>query len=189
MKIQNNKVVSIEYSVKDKENNQMIDSNVGEKPLEFLFGAGQVISGLEKALLDKVAGDMVQTEIQPEEAYGIYRTDFLQEVPRDQFEGIELQEGMTLFGEGEDGKTVQVVVRGFSDSMVMIDYNHPLAGKTLLFDVKIIEVREPTEEEILQGSVISSESGCCGGDGCCGGKHHHDKDHHDGGGCCGGHHH
>ena len=96
MKIKQNTVVAMEYSVRDKDNNELIDTNKGAQPLEFLYGSGQIISGLEKALSQKGAGDSFSVEIAPEDAYGIYRTDFLQEVPRDQFEGIELKEGMTL---------------------------------------------------------------------------------------------
>ncbi|MCE3039826.1 FKBP-type peptidyl-prolyl cis-trans isomerase [Helicobacter anatolicus] len=176
--IENNKVVSIEYSVKDKETLDLIDSNVDGKPLDFLMGASQVIIGLEKALLGKSIGDKMQVEVQPEDAYGVHRVDFLQEVPREQFEGIELKNGMTLFGQGEHGETVQVIVRDFNEKVVMIDYNHPLAGKTLIFDVTILDVRDATEQEILNGGV-----GMSGGCGC----HDHGDDHHgEGGGCCGG---
>ncbi|STP12338.1 peptidyl-prolyl cis-trans isomerase [Helicobacter mustelae] len=172
--IKPNKVVTIEYSVRDKESQNLIDTNADSKPLEFLMGASQVIIGLENALSGKNKGDELKAEIAPEDAYGVYRVDFLQEVPREQFEGIELQEGMTLFGQGEHGETVQVTVRDFNDKIVMIDYNHPLAGKTLLFDVKVLDVREPTEQEILNGGVG-------GGCGCHGGGHGHGD-----GECCGG---
>lgn len=177
-KIENNKVVSIEYSVKDKDTSDLIDSNVDGRPLEFLMGSSQVIVGLENALMGKNVGDKLEIEIKPEDAYGVYRVDFLQEVPREQFEGIELRNGMTLFGQGEHGETVQVVVKDFNDKIVMIDYNHPLAGKTLCFDVTILDVREATEQEILNGGV-----GMGGGCGC----HSHGHDDHDhGGGCCSG---
>ena len=165
MKIKQNTVVAMEYSVRDKDNNELIDTNKGAQPLEFLYGSGQIISGLEKALSQKGAGDSFSVEIAPEDAYGIYRTDFLQEVPRDQFEGIELKEGMTLFGQGEDGRTVQVIVKDFNDSVVMIDYNHPLAGKTLVFDVMVLDVREASEQEILSGGV-GGGCGCGSGCGC-----------------------
>ena len=141
------------------------------------MGSGQVISGLENALMGANIGDNVKATVRPEDAYGVYQSDFIQEIPRDQFQGIDLKVGMTLFGQGEDGQTVQVSVKDLSDTAVMVDYNHPLAGKTLNFDVKVIDVREATEMEILQGGV---GGGCgCGS----GGEHEH---HHGGGGCCGG---
>lgn len=187
--ISQNQVVSIFYEVKESQTNEVIDSNLESKPLEFLLGAGQVISGLEKAVASAKKGDKLNLSIPPEEAYGIYQQDFLQEVPKEQFEGISLQKGMTLFGQAEDGQTVQVIVKDFNDSIVMIDYNHPLAGKTLLFNVEITNVREATPDEILQGRV---GGGCCGGGCGCGdlaesaesmSGHSH---HHGGGGCCGG---
>ncbi len=179
-KIKHNKVVSIEYSVRNKEDQALIDSNKEGKPLEFLFGSGQIIAGLENALLEKSAGDALEVEVKPEDAYGIYKVDFLQEVPREQFEGIDLKEGMTLFGQGERGETVQVVVKDFNDKTVMIDYNHPLAGKTLIFDVKVLDVRDATEQEILNQSI--GGGGCCGG-GC--GCHDEEEMHHEHQGGCG----
>ena len=187
--ISQNQVVSILYEVKESQTNEVIDSNLESKPLEFLLGAGQVISGLEKAVASAKKGDKLNLSIPPEDAYGIYQADFLQEVPKEQFEGISLQKGMTLFGQAEDGQTVQVIVKDFNDSIVMIDYNHPLAGKTLLFNVEITDVREATPDEILQGRV---GGGCCGGGCGCGdlaesaGSGHSHEHHHGGGGCCGG---
>lgn len=170
--VKENKIVSIEYEVLNQASNELLDSNKGGAPLEFLVGSGQVISGLENALMGANIGDNIKATIAPEDAYGIYQSDFLQEVPRDQFEGIELKAGMTLFGQGEDGQTVQVSVKDFNDTSVIVDYNHPLAGKTLCFDVKVLDVRDASEDEILHAG------GGCG----CGSGH----DHHGGGGCCGG---
>lgn len=169
--MENKKVISLEYSVKEHNQEKIIDQSLEGEPLEFVLGASQVISGLENALQDAKEGDCKKIVVLPEDAYGEYRVDFLQEVPRDQFEGIDLQEGMTLFGQGDDGRSVQVSVKSFNDEMVMIDYNHPLAGKTLEFDVKVLAVRDATEED------FRVSGGCCGG----GGQHHHG-----GGGCCGG---
>ena len=181
--IAQNKVVSIEYEVFNQENNALLDSNKGGSPLEFLVGSGQVISGLEDALMGAKVGENIKAIIKPEDAYGIYKSDFIHEVPREQFEGIDLKAGMTLFGQSEDGQTVQVIVKDFNDKAVMVDYNHPLAGKTLSFDVTILDVREATEAEILQGGVGGGcgcgSGGRHGGGGCCGGGGHS----HGGGGC------
>lgn len=175
--ISKDKVVSIEYEVFNQADNALLDSNKGGTPLEFLIGSGQVINGLEDAIMGASIGDNIKATIAPENAYGVYQSDFVQEVPKEQFEGIELKAGMTLFGQGEDGQTIQVSVKDFNDEVVIIDYNHPLAGKTLQFDVKILDVREATEMEILQGTTAGS-CGCGSNDGhsgCCGG--------HSGGGC------
>lgn len=174
-KVENGKMIAIEYRVKNQETNEVVDENIGGDPLEFLMGSSQVIAGLEKGIEGMSEGETKQIVIAPEDAYGEYRVDYLQEVPREQFEGIELKEGMTLFGHGEDGRSVQVIVKSFNDENVMIDYNHPLAGKTLVFDVIIKGVREATDADFMAMG---------GGCGCGGGGHHHD---HSEGGCCGGH--
>lgn len=173
-KIENGKMVSIQYSVKNKDTQEVIDQNIDGEPLEFLAGSSQIIAGLEKALEGMSVGEEKEVVVIPEEAYGEYRVDYLQEVPREQFEGIELKEGMTLFGHGEDGRSVQVTVKSFNDKSVMIDYNHPLAGQTLVFDVKVLDIRDATEEDFM-----ASSGGCCGG-------HHGEGHHHGEGGCCGG---
>lgn len=187
--ITQNKMVSIEYEVLNHADNTLLDSNKGGSPLEFLIGSGQVISGLENALMGAKIGDNIKATIEPKDAYGEYQSDFVQEVPKEQFEGIELKAGMTLFGQGEDGQTVQVSVKDFNDKVVIIDYNHPLAGKTLQFDVRILDVREATEMEILQGGAGGGcgcgSGGGHGGGGCCGGGGHAHGEH-NGGGCgCG----
>ncbi|WP_394955005.1 peptidylprolyl isomerase [uncultured Helicobacter sp.] len=173
--IAHNKVVSIEYEVSDAASKEVIDSNKSGAPLEFLVGANQIISGLENALMGAKTGDKLSVEVKPEDAYGVYQPDLIQEIARDQFEGIDLKAGMTLFGQSDDGQTAQVIVKDFNDQIVIIDYNHPLAGKTLNFNISVLDVRDATEMEILQGGV---GGGCgCGS----GGGHHHE-----GGGCCGG---
>lgn len=164
--IDKNQVVSIEYSVKEEGTNDVLDSNIGGKPLEFIMGAGEIIKGLEEAVAEMKVGDKKEVIIAPINAYGEYQSDYVQEVPRDQFVGIDLQQGMTLFGQGENGETVQVIVKDFNDEMVIVDYNHPLAGKTLNFSVTILATREATEKELSCGLHYQEHNhggGCCGG--------------------------
>ncbi len=201
--IEKDKVVAIEYELKDNETKEVLDSNKGGKALEFLYGRGQIISGLENELGKMKQGDQKEILVKAEEAYGKYNEDAKQTLPREQFAGIELSEGMTLYGQGEDGQTVQVIVKGFDDDNVKVDFNHPLAGKDLLFDVKVIETRDATEDELVSG-VVGGAHSCCGGHGgcgdhdhehgeCCGGEHKHgegcsgEHKHKHGEGCCGGH--
>ncbi|MFC3847511.1 peptidylprolyl isomerase [Helicobacter baculiformis] len=160
-------VAIIEYQVIDSQTQEVIDSTLGKKPLEFVLGAGHVIAGVEKALKNATIGQTLVVDIPPEESYGHYRTDYLQEVPRDQFEGIKLKKGMTLFGRGANQESVQVSVKDFSDKMVMLDYNHPLAGKTLTYHIKLLGFREALEQEVLPAPGDSKQ--CCGGG--CGCKH------------------
>lgn len=166
-----NNVVKINYSVKDVDNS-IIDRNEDGKPLEFLIGYGQVIDGLEKAIIGANNGDKLSFKVEPQEGYGIYNPELIQEVAKSQFGDIKLEKGMKLFGQAENGTSVQVVVMDFNDDYVMIDYNHPLAGKELSFDVEIVDIREANEDEIKNGSVVNSclsddhapsSGGCCGG--------------------------
>ena len=147
-------VYGIEYSVKNSKG-EVIDSNKGQAPLEFISGKGQIIPGLEKEIEKMNVGEEKTVTIPASEAYGEYNPEMLQEVPRDQFEGIELQKGMTLYGQTPDGQTIAVTVKDFDDQKVVIDYNHPLAGEDLTFDVKVVSKREATANEALSGQVGS----------------------------------
>jgi len=163
MSIQENQVVSIEYEVRDGD--QVVDSNMGGAPLVFMYGKGQIIPGLESGIKEMNIGDKADVLVQPADAYGEYNADATQEVPKEQFAGIELTEGMTLYGQGEDGGTVQVVVKDIKDDTVIIDFNHPLAGKELMFTVAINNVRDASAEEILSGVPVENQQedeGCCG---------------------------
>ncbi len=159
-------VVGIEYEVKEAGSDTVIDSNKGTQPLEFLMGQGQVIPGLEKALSGMKKDEEGDFLIPSAEAYGEYNAEAVQTLPIEQFEGVELKEGLTLYGQGEDGQTVQVTVKSFTDKDVTIDFNHPLAGKDLMFSVKVDSVREATADEIASGVVGGAVDSCGTGCGC-----------------------
>ena len=163
--VQNNHLVKLNYSVRDKESGNLLDNNK-DKPFTILIGGNQVISGLEEALIGKKVGSKFSVEIEPKDAYGYRNQSLLQEVPKEQFSGIDLNVGMTLFGQGNDGETIQVIVDDIGEDSVIIDYNHPLAGKTLLFDVDIISSREASEDEILK--LSKNEHNAANGSCCCG---------------------
>ena len=147
------KVISIEYSLKDANTKEDLDTNVGGKPLEFISGTGQIIPGLENELLKLDIGAKTDVLVQPTDGYGDIDKEAIQTLPKEQFAGVELEEGMSLYGTGENGETVQVVVSSFTNDEVTIDYNHPMAGRTLMFTVEILSIREATEEEIQTGVV------------------------------------
>jgi FKBP-type peptidyl-prolyl cis-trans isomerase SlyD len=161
------KVIGIEYLLIDANTKKELDSNVGKAPLEFVSGKGQIIPGLESKLVEMTLNEKADVLVQPVDAYGEYNDEAVQVLPKEQFAGIELTAGMTLFGTGEHGETVQVIVKEFNDSEVTIDYNHPMAGKTLMFSVMITSLRDATADEIESGVVGGYASG-----GCCGGGHH-----------------
>ena len=165
-----NCVVGIEYEVKEAGTTDVVDSNKGSgEALEFIMGKGQIIPGLEKALCGMSKDETGDILVPAAEAYGEYNEEAIQTLPIEQFEGVELKEGLTLYGQGEDGQTVQVTVKSFTDKDVTIDFNHPLAGKDLMFSVKVLSEREATEDEIATGVVAGAaqEGGSCGtGCGC-----------------------
>ena len=165
MAIENeNSVVAIEYEVKEVGTAEVLDSNKGSQPLEFITGKGQIIPGLESALVGMNKGEIGDIKVDAADAYGAVNPEAIQTIPRDQFEGIDLKEGMMLYGQGEGGQTVQVVVKSFNDNDVTIDYNHPLAGKDLMFSVVVIDEREATEDEAVSGQVggETCSDGSCG---------------------------
>ncbi len=169
MAIEANQIVSLEYEVRDGEN--VVDSNVGGAPLVFMFGKGQIIPGLEAGIENMNIGEKGDIFVKPADAYGDYNEEAQQEVPKDQFAGIELAIGMTLYGQGEDGGTVQVIVKEIGEESVIIDFNHPLAGKDLMFNVTVNDVRDATAEEAMTGIPAENQQddGCCGtggGSGC-----------------------
>ena len=184
-----NKVIGIEYTLKDAKTGEQLDTNVGQAPLEFVSGKGQIIKGLEDKLVNMSANEEADVLVEAKDGYGEYNEEAVQTLPKEQFAGIELSEGMSLYGQGEHGETIQVVVKSFDDTNVTIDYNHPMAGRTLMFSVAILSFRDATEEEVQSGVVggfAAMGGGCCGGGGCGTGHDHDDHDHgHSHGGGCG----
>jgi len=152
MKIAENKVALIDYTLRDNDG-EMIDSSEGAGPLAYLHGAGNIVEGLEEALIGKKAGDKVKASIEPAKAYGERYEDMKQEVPKELFGGVEnIEVGMQFQSETDEGP-VLVTVMAISEEMVTVDGNHPLAGVHLNFDVTVREVREPTAEELEHGHV------------------------------------
>lgn len=167
MAIETNQIVSIEYEVSSA--GQVVDSNVGGELLTFMVGKQQIIPGLEEEVCKMNQGERGDVLVPAAKAYGEYNDEALQDVPKEQFAGIDLQTGMTLYGQSEDGGTVQVTVKEIADESVKIDYNHPLAGKDLMFTVTIANVREATPEEVMTGipaEHAQPEAGGSCGSGC-----------------------
>ncbi len=164
-----NCVVGIEYEVKEAGTTDVVDSNKGGETLEFIIGKGQIIPGLETALVGMSKDESGDIMVSAEDAYGDVNPEAKQVLPIDQFEGVDLIEGMSLYGQGEDGQTVQVTVTAFDDKEVSLDFNHPLAGKDLMFSVTVLSAREATADEVASGVVggAPAEGESCGtGCGC-----------------------
>jgi len=164
-----NCVVGIEYEVKQAGTTEVVDSNKGGEPLEFIIGKGQIIPGLENALVGMAQGESGDIMVSAVDAYGDVNPEAFQTLPKEQFDGVDLVEGMTLYGQGEDGQTVQVTVKSFDEKEVNVDFNHPLAGKDLMFSVTVFSAREATADEVTSGVVggAPASGGSCGtGCGC-----------------------
>jgi FKBP-type peptidyl-prolyl cis-trans isomerase SlyD len=153
MLIAPNKAVSIDYTLTN-DAGEVIDSSAGGAPLVYLQGAGNIIDGLEKALLGKQAGDELDVSVEPEDAYGEYSAELVATLNRSMFEGVdELEVGMQFHASGPDGSMQIVTIRDLDGDDVIVDGNHPLAGQRLNFKVKVIEVRDASEEEVAHGHV------------------------------------
>jgi FKBP-type peptidyl-prolyl cis-trans isomerase SlyD len=147
MQITDKLAVSIHYILTDSTGKQL-DSSRDEDPMVYLHGSGQIISGLENALLGKKAGDKFKTTIAPADAYGERKEDMLQVVPMTMFEGMDkVEEGMQFHADASQGVNVVTVTKVDGDE-VTIDGNHPLAGETLTFDVEVMDIRPATEDEL-----------------------------------------
>ena len=146
-------VVSMHYKLTDNDGN-VLDSSEGAEPLTYLHGSGNIIPGLEKELVGKVAGDSEQVKVEPAEGYGEINPELIQTVDKAAFQGVESVEvGMSFEAQASDGSVQHIVIKNVEGEEVTIDANHPLAGVTLNFDVEIVSVREATEEEIDHGHV------------------------------------
>jgi FKBP-type peptidyl-prolyl cis-trans isomerase SlyD len=152
MQVATDAVVSIHYTLTNDEG-KTLDSSAGGEPLAYLHGKGNLIPGLENALVGKQAGDRLQVKVVPAEGYGEYDKALLQNVPRRSFKGVgNVQVGMQFQVQSPQGPRTVTVTRVAGD-MVTIDGNHPLAGQNLNFEVEITDVRAASEEEIAHGHV------------------------------------
>lgn len=146
MKVEAGKHVHIHYVLKN-DAGEVLDSSEGRGALGFTAGAGEIIPGLEQALMGKSQGDHVDVTIAPKDAYGERIPEAVQEVPKAQFEGIEgLQVGMPLQAQTPEG-VLTVFVAAINDDTVVIDGNHPLAGETLHFSVDIDVVHDAHDHD------------------------------------------
>ncbi len=144
----NQRVVSMNYVLKD-DSGEIMDQSTGE-PLHYLEGANNIIPGLEKALLELNPGDKKQVTVAPEEAYGVYHDDLSFTMGREQF-GDHTPEVGQVLEIGDQETTVQAAVEKVDGDTIYLNANHPLAGKTLHFDIEITATRAAEEEELQHG--------------------------------------
>ncbi len=157
MQIADQKVVTLDYSLKDNEG-KLIDSSEGRGDFVYLHGARNIVPGLESALEGKTAGEEVSVSVQPEEGYGERDNDLLQTVPKDMFEeGAEINVGMQFHAQSPEGEMMIVTVVELEGDDVIVDGNHPLAGVPLNFDVKVVDIRDASAEELEHGHAHGAD--------------------------------
>lgn len=151
MKIAKDSVVRFHYSVSEQ-GQESLESSKDREPLAILYGHGNIIPGLETAMLDREAGESFGVDVAATEAYGEKRDGLSQRVPKKHFGAQKLEPGMQVVLQTNFGPRA-VTIQKVGMSVVDVDLNHPMAGKDLHFDVEIVEVREASAEELEHGHV------------------------------------
>jgi FKBP-type peptidyl-prolyl cis-trans isomerase SlyD len=152
LKVQNGQVVSMEYTL--KVDGVVTDSSEGREPLEFVHGAGNIIPGLEREMTGMAVGDSKDVMIAAAEGYGERDEEAFMDVPRDQFPAeIPMKVGTELQVQNQAGQPMFARIEQVEDKSVRLNFNHPLAGKDLHFSVKVVDLRDATDEEVEHGHV------------------------------------
>jgi len=158
-RVKNDLVVAMDYSL--SVDGKVIDSSAEREPLEFLQGHGNIIPGLEREILGMKIAESKEVVVSPTEGYGETEEDAFMEVPTNQFpETIPIEVGTEIQIENEEGEPAYARIDKIENNVALLNFNHPLAGKELHFSIKIVSLRDPSEEEIKHGHV-----------------HHHDNEH------------
>jgi FKBP-type peptidyl-prolyl cis-trans isomerase SlyD len=151
MKVSKDHVVSLEYRL-HLGDGQTIDESEPGQPLAYMHGRGQIVPGLESQLEGMAVGESKKVVVSPGQGYGEHDKRGLQEVPRDMFPpDAPLKPGLSISAQTADGDVIPITIREVKGDTVVVDLNHPLAGKTLHFDVTVREVRPATDEEKQHG--------------------------------------
>lgn len=142
-RIGHNSTVSLHFALKF-DTGEVVDSNFEKDPATFSVGDGSLLPGFERALFGLKAGDKRSFEIPPEQGFGTPNEQNLQVMPRDQFASMELDYGVLVIFKDAAGGEMPGVIKEFDDKQVTVDFNHPLAGKIITFEVEIITVQNST---------------------------------------------
>jgi FKBP-type peptidyl-prolyl cis-trans isomerase SlyD len=148
--VQNGLVVSMEYTL--TVDGEVLDSSKDAGPLQFLAGYDNIVPGLEREMVGMKIGESKDVLVLPEDGYGEFDEEAFMEVPRSEFPSdMELEAGLELNVSDEEGQHQLAFVESFNDETVRLDFNHPLAGAELQFNVKVVALREATKEELDHG--------------------------------------
>ena len=161
MSIKLNQVITIGYTLTD-ENGNIIEVTNKENPFSFISGNDQILPKLEENINGMLIGSKRRVTLTPEEAYGTYNESAIQTIERSEFpEDTLLEVGMSFVSDTSDGQQMPFVIKNIDGDNIILDFNHPLAGHTLTFDVELLNLRDATSEELSHGHVHGS------------GGHHH----------------
>jgi len=138
--VKDGSVVSLQYTL-SSEDGKPIESNKGREPLKYTQGSHQIVPGLEKGLAGMKVGDEKRVKVTPEEGYGPVDPKGFQEFPKEKIPSEGLKVGAVLMAKGPQGQSIPVRVHEIKEKTVVLDLNHPMAGKTLVFDVKVLDVQ------------------------------------------------
>lgn len=150
--VQDGMVVSMEYTL--HVNGELLDTSEGRGPLQFLTGRRNIIPGLENEMMGMKVGESRQIVVQPADGYGEFDEEALMDVPRSEFPAnFKIAVGMELNVSDQEGRQYRARIDSIEGDMVRLNFNHPLAGMELNFNVKVVGLREPTPEEVEHGHV------------------------------------
>lgn len=138
--VKENNTVKVNYTGK-LANGQVFDTSEGREPLEFTLGQGQLIPGFEKGVIDMKLNEKKTITIAKEEAYGEVNKDLIQEVKKTELpQDMTPEVGMGLVSKSPDGREVNLMVTEVKEDSIVVDANHPLAGKELIFDLEVVDI-------------------------------------------------
>ncbi len=153
MGIESNKVVTINFTLKDGEGN-VIESTENMEPFSYISGNNQILPKLEDAVNQMLIGAKKDVLINAADGYGEYSEAAIQQIDKKEFpENIKLEEGMRLIANSPDGKQMPFIINKIEENEITVDFNHPLAGKNLEFNVELVDIRNATPEELTHGHV------------------------------------
>jgi FKBP-type peptidyl-prolyl cis-trans isomerase SlyD len=153
MPLKSNQVITINFILKDTDGN-IIEETTKENPFSFISGGSQILPKLEENIGEMLIGSKRTVTLSPEDAYGIYDDGAIQQVTRSEFpEDTDIEEGMTFIADSPDGHQMPFVIKSVEGENIKIDFNHPLAGQTLTFDLELLNLRDATIEELSHGHV------------------------------------
>lgn len=148
LEVSDGMVINLDYTLRLDDGN-VVDTSEGREPLEFVQGQGQIVPGLENALYGMEVGDKKKVVVEPKDGYGERDAEAKQVVPNDAFpEDVDLEEGMGLQVRDGSGRTMMAFVDEILPEGVRLDFNHPLAGKRLHFEVEIADLQQAADAEI-----------------------------------------